>query len=636
MKAEVMREKVDRLESFVNQLRQTDTGKDESAVEHKDDTAAIAQPATDLAHTVGRLKVTDAGVVHFVGPSHWEAIIDDITEVKTYFEEQGREEQSPPDDIWQIPQSSIAVADIILRITQLYSLEDLLHLVPPKYTMDRLVVLWFHCDDALRLLTHPPTFQAEYEKFWRDPGAVSPAWLALLLAIASVGAEMSNQATDDPVMQSMAEDLRRMTAHALLIADYVRPQAHAIEALLLHIKSLLLKNNDVTSETYILLGCVTRLCTQGGYHRDPRHNPEISPVQAEMRRRVWGAICAYDIKMCYQLGLVSVINCTTHDTAEPLNYTDADLTADPLPPPRPWSEVTPVTYCLAYHHISTIFGDIIMSTHAAQIPEPGEIETLCHRLLQARDSLPSGMKMKALDQSICDPTELRTGRYTLEFAHLKAVCVLYQRYIGLEGYEEEQRRCIHAAKELIQHQLVLLNAAQPGNNLTVTRAFLVQFIHDFNLAAMILCSVLKSRQATGSPPTVDQGLEYALPEMLELCVLWESYSTKSMKARHALRAIHRFLKQNVLGLTDPIPNGRVNAAGSNGTERNFENKGTYMNDNLQKVTQQLGMLSPGQGMMDPLTPYLPANFLETDQNQMMRELFGADYANYADQPGIWP
>ncbi|KAK5107193.1 hypothetical protein LTR62_001639 [Meristemomyces frigidus] len=538
MSTEAMRKKVDRLETFVNRLRTSD---EESS------NALNRGPAKeDLVQATVQLRITDTGAVQFVGPSHWESIIDDIAEVKAYFSEQYTDDHAPLDAIWPPSHSSLPRADIILGVAQTYTLHDLLTLLPPRTIIDRLIMLWFHSGDPLRLIQHAPTFQLEYDTFWSQPDAVSPAWLALLIATASIGAELNSQSTGDFSMSSMAEDLRRLTAHALLLANYVKPQAHIIECLLLHIKSLLLKSNDATSETYLLVGCVTRMCSQGGYHRDPRHNPNIGPLQAELRRRVWQSVRYYDIKMCYQLGLVSVINLLDQDTLDPANYTDADLMENPLPPPRPLTDTTPMSYSLAYHKLSHIFGDVISSTHATTTPDATKTERLYNHLQQARAELPTQLKMRTLSQSILDSTDLRVGRYGLEFLHLRAVCVLYQRFLSRQGTEHEQQRCIKAAVDLIRHQLVLLRAAQPGNDLEISRTFLVAYLHDFNLAAMLLCSRLQRSHVSTPTAPLDLGQDYAVPEMLELCDLWETVGTRSVKAGRALRAIQRFLQQNLL------------------------------------------------------------------------------------------
>ncbi|KAK3638723.1 hypothetical protein LTR56_006730 [Elasticomyces elasticus] len=536
-KAEFMREKVDRLESFVNQLKSTAPTKHNTqipSVEHS------------LAHATGKLRLTDTGGVHFVGPSHWESIIEDIAEVKAYFDLQGSPEYVVDDDSPPLQDSHIIAADIQFGTANIYRKEDLLALLPAKSVVDRLVATWFRSSDGLRLILHAPTFQVEYQQFWQAPAVVSPAWLALLVSVASVGAELLASNQHDANMGPLAEDLRRMTTHALILAEYVKPQPHVIESLMHHIKSLLVKSGDVTSELYVLLGNVSRLCTQGGYHRDPSHNPNISPLCAEMRRRIWDAVCAYDIKMCYQLGLVSVVNLLTQDTAPSSNYTDEDLLCDPIPPPRPLRDQTPMTWSVVYSKISHVLGDIIYCSHTPNNPDTAEVARLDADLQRVRDELPPQLRMRSLEESFLDAPELRAGRYGLEFVHLKALCVLYQRYLSLPGHTTERIRCVEAATALVEHQVVLLQATQDGGELSTSLPFVRAFIHDFNLAAMLLCSHANRQKTSATEDESDDDSTAVLPLILRVCRLWEQCGVNSIKARHALRAIQRFVEQRVV------------------------------------------------------------------------------------------
>ncbi|KAK5732286.1 hypothetical protein LTR17_010600 [Elasticomyces elasticus] len=604
-KAEFMREKVDRLESFVNQLKST------APTKHSIQTPSVEH---SLAHATGKLRLTDTGGVHFVGPSHWESIIEDIAEVKAYFDLQGSPEYLVDDDSPSLQDSHILAADIQFGTANIYRKEELLALLPAKSVVDRLVATWFRSSDGLRLILHAPTFQAEYQQFWQAPTVVSPAWLALLVSVASIGAELLTSNQHDASMGQLAEDLRRMTTHALILAEYVKPQPHVIESLMHHIKSLLVKSGDVTSELYVLLGNVSRLCTQGGYHRDPSHNPNISPLCAEMRRRVWDAVCAYDIKMCYQLGLVSVVNLLTQDTAPSSNYTDEDLLCDPVPPPRPLRDQTPMTWSVVYSKISHVLGDIIYCSHTPNKPDAAEVARLYTDLQRVRDELPPQLRMKSLEESFLDAPELRAGRYGLEFVHLKALCVLYQRYLSLPDHTAERKQCVNAATALVEHQVVLLQATQDGGELSTSLPFVRAFIHDFNLAAMLLCSHANTQKMSATPDESEDDSAAVL--------------TLILRARHALRAIQRFVEQRVV-LTTSRPDP------------------AHAHDALWQPTMANPVIRiPGftpSGVHDVTTetqqeaiPDFPSfTGPSTDQDMLFQELFGPGYFAQSGSTSDW-
>ncbi|KAK5698048.1 hypothetical protein LTR97_007008 [Elasticomyces elasticus] len=619
-KAEFMREKVDRLESFVNQLKSTAPTKHNTRspnVEHS------------LAHATGKLRLTDTGGVHFVGPSHWESIIEDIAEVKAYFDLQGSPEYLVDDDSPSLQDSHIIAADIQFGTANIYRKEDMLALLPAKLVVDRLVATWFRSSDGLRLILHAPTFQAEYQQFWRAPGDVSPAWLALLISVASVGAEILASNQHDANMGQLAEDLRRLTTHALILAEYVKPQPHVIESLMHHIKSLLVKSGDVTSELYVLLGNVSRLCTQGGYHRDPSHNPNISSLCAEMRRRIWDAVCAYDIKMCYQLGLVSVVNLLTQDTAPSSNYTDEDLLCDPIPPPRPLRDQTPMTWSVVYSKISHVLGDIIYCSHTPNKPDPAEVARLDADLQRVRDELPPQLRMRSLEESFLDAPELRTGRYGLEFVHLKALCVLYQRYLSLPDHTAERKQCVNAATALVEHQVVLLQATQDGGELSTSLPFVRAFIHDFNLAAMLLCSHANRQKTSATADESENDSTAVLALVLRVCRLWEQCGVNSIKARHALRAIQRFVEQRVVP-----PESRVDPA----HEHDALWQPTMTNPEIRIPRSTPSGLHDvtAETQQDAIPSFPSFTDPSADQDMLFQELFGPGYFTQSGSTPDWP
>ena len=131
------------------------------------------------------------------------------------------------------------------------------------------------------------------------------------------------------------------------------------------VKSMLLSHHDTTRRIWVLLqGLVMRLCFQAGYHRDPGNNTAISSFDCEMRRRVWMFACEYDVLTSYQLGMTSLINHSTYDTAPPANLLDSDFSMDSMPSPRPADEYTPILFEIRYSRLVALYGDAMsLSRH---------------------------------------------------------------------------------------------------------------------------------------------------------------------------------------------------------------------------------------------------------------------------------
>jgi hypothetical protein len=77
-KADSMREKVDRLEDFVNRVRESQAGSASST--------KIAAPqsgsdiSSEVATLIGNFRISDTGGTRYVGPGHWESIIEDVSD----------------------------------------------------------------------------------------------------------------------------------------------------------------------------------------------------------------------------------------------------------------------------------------------------------------------------------------------------------------------------------------------------------------------------------------------------------------------------------------------------------------------------------------------------------------------------
>jgi len=540
-KADAMRKKLDRLEIVVNALRGSDGDHgSEDVLPGATPLPSDSVRSGKTLQTAGKLRMSDAGGTQYIGPSHWETIIEDIGELKAYFDEESSPDLAAEDGLYLPHNSGVMPADIVFGITRTYNQEAIIQSMPPRAVLDRFVATWFNGIDSLRLILHGPTFQKEYSDFWQQQKTYSAAWIGLMLAIAGVGAEVVGQASQDQAILVQAEDLRRLTTHALVLADYTLLQPYVIETFMIHIKSLLLKHHDVTSETYLLLGIASRLCTQSGYHRDAAQNLAINSFQAEMRRRVWLFICEYDVLICYQRGMFSIIEKIPKDTAEPSNLFDSDLTTDVVPSGRPITEFTPMTNAIMYGRLTRVVGDIIWVSQGVTHSNDAEIDALEFRLEQVRDGLPPRLRFVPIDESIIDSEELTLDRYRLEILYLKALCILHQRYLLAVGQEHRQQRCLEAAEQLINHEITLLEACLPGGRFACEPAIIRRHVHDFNLAAVLLCSYLKASQTKGDSLTATKINKNWPSLLLRASALWEEVGVTSARARYALRAIRQF------------------------------------------------------------------------------------------------
>lgn len=550
--------------------------------------------------------------------------------MRSFFDTPNASESWESTDALWLTSSAITPVDLQFRVAGIYNKRQLLTHLPPKVDLDRYVTTWFNVVDSARLMVHAPTFQREYVNFWHDPSTVSPSWLGLLFSVASLGAEVSGQAQQDPVTLAQAEEMRRLASHSFVLADYAAPQPYIIEGLLLLIKSLLLKYHDTVSESWLLMGLIASLCVQAGYHRDPATNSAVAPFACEMRRRTWAFVREYDIGMSYQLGLVSIINQQKADTKAPANLFDTDFSIDSVPLGRPLEDITPMSFSLAYQQLVFIGGDIIYS--ALSPSEGGEptVVRLAERLDQARNELPTQLRMVPLEESILETPHRILDRYRLEIYYHKFRCILYRRYLTTAGHDRERQRCTDSAERIVKLVLSILEASQPGGQLSACVVFTRRHIHDSNLASMVLCWDLKRvSKLDGATEQQQQSAMRRRKLLLHASTLWQASGVPSTKARFGLQAVLTFLQQQM-----DTPGDSDNPSASNSVASSNQARATGMSNGMNSMDPSATFADLAMGM--PFSQPGQALPGAAPANLEFLDIFGPTYSGHEDFQLDWP
>ena len=155
-------------------------------------------------------------------------------------------------------------------------------------------------------------------------------WVALLFSIMSMSTLLQRQDLRTQPLEDMLDSYRTLTIQSLIAADYLEPTRYTIETLTLHFAVEQKLRSDTSTESWILIGIVTRLALRMGLHRDPSHWPNIRPLQAELRRRLWMTLYQMDFFTSTQVGLPRIINDSQCDARAPAHYFDHDLSPEDL------------------------------------------------------------------------------------------------------------------------------------------------------------------------------------------------------------------------------------------------------------------------------------------------------------------
>ncbi|KAF2139918.1 uncharacterized protein K452DRAFT_320016 [Aplosporella prunicola CBS 121167] len=510
------------------------------------------------ASAFGALRISDAQTT-YTGGSHWTAILHDIKEVKNLLENEDDDEEEPEKPEPEFDEEKPFRFSLVVGSPPPVSKKDLLRSLPPKAEVDRLVTLWYNSQDPTLTIHHIPTFQTEYRRFWSDPSSTPIMWISLIYGILSVASiyelrTVPESPTPEYSQKAMraSEKYRTHAASAAVIGEYAKPKPYTLEALMEIAAAEYLGGNGTATEVWLAFGVLIRLALRMGYHRDPSHYGNISPFHGEMRRRVWHLIYPLDVLFSFALGLPGTVRRFQSDTLPPRNLHDHDLSPDmeELPPERPVTEITPVSYSISKSRLIAVFAAAADASHAVTPSSYPEIMELDHRLKEAHALIPPALRMHSLNQSIADPPELIMNRFNLEMLYQKARCVLHRTYLVKAHddptYEHSRQACLEAALRLLELQSTIYYACQPGGQLKQVKWYFSSLTsHDFLLAAMLACLELNLENQKGTPPGAEEiaTRDFAIKlfkVMENSSLIWDSYEANLIDSAEARRAAKAF------------------------------------------------------------------------------------------------
>ena len=376
--------------------------------------------------------------------------------------------------------------------------EELLSQLPKRTVCDRLVSRYFNSYDPAVHILHPPSWYRLYEKHWLNPDKTGPAWLGQLYAILCLAMHSYYRLDDEPPEYrgkslGLAAHYRALTGQCLLLADFTKPVNHMIETMVLHLHCEYARSRDAEVGVWVLVGMIVRLAMRMGYHRDPKYYPMITPFQGEIRRRVWTFVRQSDLLFSFQIGLPSMLRPGDCDTELPRNLYDDEFDEDSkeLPPSRPITEPTPVSYMCAKANMSFAFGKVVEKLHSVSTTSYDEIMVLDQELRDARAELPPHLRQRTIEESLIDPGALVMQRFNLSILYHKGQCVLHRKFLARarenNRYAHSRRTCVDSSMELLSHQATLHYESRPGHRLHGMKVFISSLTAaDFLLAAMIV------------------------------------------------------------------------------------------------------------------------------------------------------
>ncbi|KAJ4264177.1 hypothetical protein NW762_005371 [Fusarium torreyae] len=427
------------------------------------------------------------------GTTHWSAMLDDIQVLRSTLNSFADREDVDA-EAYVASQAEPGAGISLLfgaKISHGLTIDEVLNThLPSQRATDRLVSTYFRVRLYVTPFIHPSQFRRQYDAFWSDPSSASPLWISMLFSILYMAAiaSQTGRETDTP-----GNEFTVAAAQCLTLGEYFRPKIYSVEALLLYGQSQFITCLEICPDMGSVLSILGHLATVSGYHRESNGHG-LSPFAQEMRRRTWSVLVQLDLLVSFHLGLPSRIPLSMSDTQAPSNFLDSDFDQDSvrLPPSRPDTELTGVTFSILKLKFMTIFDKILQHVLMPRIREApdADIDNLDAELKDLYSSLPELYRPRSIANSVVDPPQLIVARLCISFVYYKCLCVLHRPHVTKLRAKSTQEGYT-ASFALVTDLLHVYEECKPGGQLETEEWFLKSITwHDFLLGITTLCLVV--------------------------------------------------------------------------------------------------------------------------------------------------
>ncbi|KAJ5780034.1 hypothetical protein N7457_005194 [Penicillium paradoxum] len=233
--------------------------------------------------------------------------------------------------------------------------------LPPKNLADHLLAQYFNCIHSILPVLHWPIFIAEYEKVYRSGSllGVSNEWAAVLFGVFACGVIHTNEPNRE-------EEGKSYIRTSCGIIDVWHDHFNLDRARAALLASIFLYEVNSKSASWVWIGSAVRVAQEIGLHIESGPWPA---VEAEMRKRVWWGLYAWDRLLALEMGKPVLINDQDCDIDLPCPVDEQYITEKGNVPDS--QQTTPL---LATIHVVRSIGQLTRTLRSATI-SPATLET---------------------------------------------------------------------------------------------------------------------------------------------------------------------------------------------------------------------------------------------------------------------
>ncbi|KAK9324207.1 fungal-specific transcription factor domain-containing protein [Lipomyces orientalis] len=336
--------------------------------------------------SLGRLDVDETGHLDYVGHSSGRAFVQ---HVRAHF--LNDHPDAIPADLpktsvfYYFPQgnnssaSNAGLADSPSDYHYYQQMAEFKIILPTKDVAMHLInAVWDQACVVLRF-GHRPTLQRRLDELYAtDPDDYTPAqisFLPLVYCYLAVGV-LFTQDMQDEEHKDVGEGYKYFVAARKMIDITEARDTDAIQAVILMI--MFLQSTARLSTCYSYIGIALRAALRLGLHRKVAYN--FSPVEAEVRKRVFWSIRKMDIHISAMLGLPRCIDENDIDQEQPLEIDDEYITETGILP-HPLGVVTQPLVANVHTRLMAILSHIVEDIYPIKprtpVAQPGMTAVNC-------------------------------------------------------------------------------------------------------------------------------------------------------------------------------------------------------------------------------------------------------------------
>ncbi|KAH0420806.1 C6 zinc finger domain-containing protein [Colletotrichum camelliae] len=197
-------------------------------------------------------------------------------------------------------------------------------LMPPSRELaDAMVNAYLNSFELVHRILHIPTFWAEYYEYWDHPETTTMDVRLKILLVIGMGSSLSEHG--DVMLQQTATHW--VYAAQSWLSGPLEKDRLGITGLQVHCLTMLARQIFSVGGDLIWMsmGSLVHRAMQIGLHRDPKHLPKMSFLQAELRRRLWATILELVVQSSLDSAMPPRLSFDEFDTEAPSNINDDEM-----------------------------------------------------------------------------------------------------------------------------------------------------------------------------------------------------------------------------------------------------------------------------------------------------------------------